>query len=155
MSEPRLKAKDYCECGCGRYGTLRSVARDGKRHVKDCDTAQCRVCKGRESKRSGGRRQAKAARRIGYPTSTLKPSNEEWFGGAVRFEVKSGAQVGPVWTRYLNAEAQSEAQRPYGDNRPFVFLASPDGTDEDLVVFRASNVDDVVIALAEQRGIVA
>lgn len=156
MTESRLKPKDYCGCkaDCGRFGTLGKPDREGRRHVKDCDPSVCSVCKGRDSKRSGGRRQARAARKIGYPTSTLKPSNEEWFGGFVRFEVKSGAQVGPVWTRYLGAEAQSEAQRPFGDNRPFVFLASPDDGDG-LVVFRLSKLDDVVIALAEQRGLVA
>jgi len=66
----------------------------------------------------------------------------------VRYESKAGAQVGPIATRYLAAEKQSEQARATGDVRPFVFLAMPDewGTDG-LIVFRLSRAVDVIASL--------
>jgi hypothetical protein len=145
-----LKARGECPCGCGAYGRLRP----GK-HNKECDRDKCASCRNGGNRRRGVKAQAKGARRIGYPTSTLRPGNEEHMGGHVRFEAKSGAIVRPAWTAYLKAEVQSEGQRPFGDNRPFVFLAMTEDGAEGLVVFRQSKLDDVVIALAEQRGLVA
>jgi hypothetical protein len=147
--------KGPCECpldDCELWGTLGRADRTGKRHVRGCG---CNVCRGRRNKRSGGRKQARAARAIGVPRSTIKPGNEEHFGGFLRVEIKSGAQVGPAWTRYLGAEAQSEASRPFGDNRPFAFIAMPAGTSDGLLICRLSQVDDVVVALAEQLGVIA
>lgn len=156
MTEPwsNMKVRITCGCGCGAYGAPGRTDRSNVVHAKTCDPAKCTVCRGRQAKKLGGRRQAKAAQAIGLPVSTIRPGNEEHFGGHLRLEVKSGAQVKPIWTRYLAAEAQSEAQRPFGDHRPFLFLASPDDRDG-LVIFRLSKVDDVVVALAEQRGLTA
>lgn len=84
----------------------------------------------------------------------MRPGHEETLGGTVRVEVKAGAQVGPIQTRYLAARVQSEASRAFGDHRPFVFLAMPDGSSSGLLVVDLGDLVDVVEALATQLGIV-
>jgi hypothetical protein len=54
-------------------------------------------------------------------------------------EVKAGAQINPIATRYLLAEQQSEAQRPIGDHRPFMLIAMPDGMSDGLIVMKISS----------------
>jgi hypothetical protein len=149
-SNPKTN-KGECECAprCGRFGTLGRPDRLGARHVRGCD---CWVCLGRHSKRNGGRKQAKAVTTLGIPRSSLRPGHEELLGGTVRVEVKSGAQVSPVLTRYLAAESQSESQRPIGDHRPFAFLAMPEDTSDGLVVVRLSAVHEFAAALVEMAG---
>lgn len=157
MSGNRLKAKAECQgnqekCsvdGCPVFGTLGSEARDGKRRVRGCGD---NVARGRRSKRKGSRKQAKAVTALGIPRSSLKPGHEEHLGGTVRMEVKAGAQVGPVWTRFRDAEAQSEEHRPIGDHRPFVFVAMPDGDADGLAVVRLSALHEFAAALLEQWG---
>lgn len=143
--------KGYCGCAdrCDKFGTLGRPDRNGARHVRGCP---CRVCLGRRSKRKGQRKQSKAVTALGIPRSSLHPGHEEHLGGTVRIEVKAGAQVKPVMTRFLAAEMQSEAHRPYGDHRPFAFLAMPDGTSDGLVVVRLSKVHEFASAVAEQWG---
>lgn len=143
-----------CGCGCGAYGTLKAPWRsNGVQCVaRKC---KCRQCAGKNSKKGGGRKQSKALTSIGVPRSSFHPGHEEHIGGTVRAEVKSGAQVGPLWTRYRLAEAQSEAARPVGDNRPFVFVAMPEGVSYGLVVVRTDRLAETVAALAEQMGLTA
>jgi hypothetical protein len=69
--------------------------------------------------------------------------------------MKAGAQIKPAVTAFLRMEAQSEAQRPFGDNRPFVGVAMPDGSKDGIVMMRLSKLTDVVAALYEQLGGVA
>ncbi len=64
--------------------------------------------------------------------------HEELWGGAVRVEVKAGAQIEPIATRYRLAEQQSEQHRAIGDIRPFVLVTMPDGERDGLVVLRLS-----------------
>jgi len=80
----------------------------------------------------------------------LSPGHEEFLGGTIRTEVKSGAQVGPIETRYSAAEKQSEAQRPFGDHRPFCMVAMPKGTSDGLVLVRLSVLHEFAAALIEQ-----
>lgn len=145
--EPRLKDKIDCPCDkqCGRYGT---PLRNG--HVKGCP---CRRCLGRRNKAKGRRKQSAAARAVGIPRSNLAPGHEEHFGGALRVEVKAGAQVGPIDTRYRNARAQSDQSRSIGDNRPFAFLAMPDGQKHGYVVVRTDELKQVLLAVAENWGL--
>ena len=153
--EPRLKDNvGDCGCGCGATGTLRARPwSNGQRCVKrGCD---CRRCLGRRSKEKGGKRQARAARAVGIPRSNLSPGHEEFLGGTVRIEVKAGAQVGPILTRYRAMEAQSEAARPFGDSRPFVGVAMPEGVSWGIVMIRTDRLPEAVAALAEQLGVVA
>jgi hypothetical protein len=82
----------------------------------------------------------------------LSPGHEEFLGGSVRVEVKAGAQVKPVFTKFLASEAQSEAARPVGDHRPFVAVFMPEGTSDGLAVVRLSALHEFAAALVEQWG---
>jgi hypothetical protein len=108
--------------------------------------------RGRINRQKGKRKQA-AARRVfediyGVQASWQgKKGNEETWDHitACRLEVKAGAQVGPLATRYLAAEKQSEAARAYGDVRPFVFVAMPDQWgSEGLFVCRLSVLKELL-----------
>lgn len=135
-----------CGCGCDAYGTLKSPWRDGSRCVarKCC----CKRCLGKVNRAKGDSKARQARKRLNLRGANTR--HEEHAGGAVRWEAKTGAQCKPLWTAYLKAEAQSEAQRPMGDNRPFLMTAGLDGTKDQLVIFRLSRIEDTVAALAEQ-----
>lgn len=154
MTEVENRLKDnlgVCGCGCGNEGVLRARPwRGGVRCVRH--GCPCRRCLGGRSNRNGKRRQAKAVTALGVPRSSINPGHEEFLGGTVRLEVKAGAQAGPVWTKYLASEQQSNAARAVGDHRPFVACFEPKGTTDGLIVFRRSEVAEVVAALAEQLG---
>lgn len=112
--------KTQCPCNfpsCTQFG---KPLKSG--HVKFCPCPQCRA--GRNS-RSGKARHRKIARQLGaVGDGRGATSHEESFTLAWgRVEIKTGAQAGPVWTRFQNAREQSEGQRPFGDGRPFVFIA--------------------------------
>ena len=105
--------------------------------------------RGRLNRQSGKRKQAAARRQLeqlyGPATGfhTHKANEEGWTAWPVRVECKSGAQVGPIATRYLAAEQQSEAQRAVGDTRPFFMVAMPkDWGTEGLVIIRLSTFLD-------------
>lgn len=148
-----LKAKGPCQCElgtCELFGTLGRPDRKGRSHVRGC---ACNVCRGRRNKRKGGERQSRAAKALGIPhAGAMRPGNEEHWGGAVRTECKSGAQVKPIHTRFVGAHMQSEQNRPFGDNRPFVFTAYPDGVKHGYVIIRDDHLEAAVAALAEQFG---
>ncbi len=135
-----------CPCGderCDKVG--RPTARIG--HVRNCPCIRCR------NKRSTvkGDRKAREARKA-LNIAGVNSRHEEVWGGKLRVESKAGAQVGPIATRYLAAEQQSEAQRPIGDNRPFAMLAMPDGWSDGLFLCRLSNLHEAACALLEQWG---
>ena len=133
--------KVECPDGCGRFGTPK---RNG--HIKGCP---CRSCLGARNRRSGSTKQRKARKALGIDGPSLGADHEENWRGAVRVEVKSGAQVRPAMTAFLRMEAQSEAKRPIGDNRPFMGIAMPPGTSDGLVLIRLSKLPAVVAALTE------
>jgi hypothetical protein len=144
-----MKEQGPCECGvesCDLWGTLKRENRAGKRCVRGC---RCKSCIGKANKRKGQRKQAKAVTALGIPRSSIHPGHEEFLGGAVRVEVKSGAQVKPAVTAYLKCEAQSEAARPIGDHRPFVAVAMPDGSSDGIAMVRLSNLHEFVAAMVE------
>ena len=64
--------------------------------------------------------------------------------GAVRVEVKAGAQVKPIETRFLAAEKQSDTAKSTGDPRPFVYIAMPDGMTDGLFVCRLSTLKELL-----------
>lgn len=141
--------KGLCECAdnCGAFGTLKRPWADGSRCVaRQC---KCRRCMGKANKRKGQSKQRKAAKAVGIVVNRTGAGHEENYGGSLRIEAKSGAQVGPIHTRYLNARAQSEAARPIGDHRPFAFMAMPDGCSYGLLVVRTDELPEVVQALLE------
>lgn len=66
----------------------------------------------------------------------------------MRMEAKAGKQVGPIWTRFQQARAQSEQARPVGDTRPFVMAAHPDGTSEFVLLVSSRDWEEVVVVAA-------
>lgn len=126
-----------------------------RREDESCTrTAPCHSCRGARSRRSGMKKQREARKALEALTGAEAAKfvgqlgNEEaWHGLPLRVEVKSGAQTGPVWTKYAAAEAQSEATRPIGDNAPFVYVAMGQRTSDGLVVFRLSQFARVVEAV--------
>lgn len=152
--EPRLLERGYCQCGDDRcqgnepgnpiYGLLGRPDRGGRRHAKGCP---CGRCRGRRNRAKGDRKAAKARKALGIAGANTR--HEELWGGPLRIESKAGAQVKPIWTRYQAARAQSEVARPIGDNRPFVFTASPDGTSEQLFVVSSTDWDQVCHAYVQ------
>lgn len=114
----------------------------------------CNSCRGARSRRSGMKKQREARKAFEVLTGVDAArfagqlGNEEaWTGLPIRVEVKSGSQVGPVWTKYALAETQAEAARAIGDARPFVFVAMPTGMTDGLFVCRLSNLSAVVEGL--------
>jgi hypothetical protein len=111
--------------------------------------APCRSCLGRRSRRGGLAKQRAAARALGVPSAKFhgQNGNEESWRYAVRIEVKSGAQVGPIATRYLLAEKQSEQNRAVGDGRAFMMIAMPrDWASEGLAIIRLSALRELLDA---------
>ncbi len=154
MTEPPEKIKADCEGNrdkctserCPIFGTLRKPSRDGKRRVRGCGDP---VARGGRNRAMGRTKQAKAVRAVGIPKSPISPGHEEYLPGQLRVEVKAGDQVGPIWTRYRAARAQSEAQRPIGDHRPFAMLAMPAGTSHGLLICDLADVIEMAIAVLD------
>jgi hypothetical protein len=141
-----------CGCGCGLVGQPRTRPwRDGVVCVKR--GCACRRCLGKRSRAKGDDKARKARKLLGIPGANTR--HEELLGGMVRWEAKAGAQVRPMWSAFLRAERQSEDVRAIGDSRPFVMTAAADGQSDQLVAFRLSRLDDVLVGLAEQRGLIA
>lgn len=110
----------------------------------------CRSCLGRRNRRKGREKQNTARKGLGIPDARYASQlgHEENWRGAVRAEVKAGGRMAnPVWTRFLQMEAQSLAAKAQGDTRPFVAVFMPDNTTEGLVTFRLSQMAHVVDAL--------
>lgn len=114
----------------------------------------CPSCRGARNRRSGMTKQRAARKALEALTGAEAArfvgqlGNEEaWSGLPLRVEVKSGAQVGPIWTRYRAAEDQSEASRARGDSAPFVMVAMASGTTDGLIVCRLSQFARVVEAV--------
>lgn len=87
--------KGDCGCGCGLFGTIRKNG-----HVRACN---CKRCMGARNRRGGLRKQRAAAKALGVPRSRMNPGNEEFFGGALRCEIKSGRQVAALFDRLVDA----------------------------------------------------
>jgi hypothetical protein len=154
---PNFKPFGLCSCGCEVEGPLQTRQyKDGSLHVRRCP---CKQCMGRRSKRTGGKAQRTAKKLLAVPTtSTIHTGHEEFAGGLVRFECKSGAQIRPMVTAFSKAEAQSEAARAIGDTRPTVVMAllQPEGQ-EAIIAFRARNagqMKETIAALAIQLGLI-
>lgn len=127
--------RDRCTLGdaCPKFGLLGRAGRDGKRRVKGCGDP---VARGKRNRTKGDDKARMARKRLGIGGANTR--HEELWGGQFRLEVKAGAQIESIATRYRNAEQQSEQHRPYGDSRPFVLVAMPDGESDGLCVIRLS-----------------
>lgn len=126
-----------------------------KNAVSSCTRSKpCKSCLGARNRRSGMRKQREARKALEALTGARAATfvgqlgNEEsWTGLPLRVEVKSGAQVGPIWTRYAAAESQSEATRPSGNTDPFCMVAMGQKTTDGLFICRLSKLGDAVHAL--------
>jgi hypothetical protein len=151
--ENNLKPKADCEgnqakctnTSCPLYGTLGKTGRDGKRRVKGCADP---VARGKRNRAKGDAKALKARKALGIGGANTR--HEELWGGAFRIEVKAGAQIQPIATRFDKAEAQSEQHRPIGDNRPFLMVAMPDGTSDGIVLGRLSQLGELLRILQEE-----
>ena len=132
------------EEGCPRFGTLGRPGRDGKRRIKGCGDP---VARGKRNRAKGDAKARRARKRLGIAGANTR--HEELWGGALRLEVKSGAQVAPIATRFWAAEQQSNASRSLGDVRPFVFVAMPDGESDGLAIMRLSEFSDLISLLGD------
>ena len=141
------KPKGECGCGCGAFGTLKKPNRAGVRCVNR--TCVCPSCRGKRNRTKGDRKAATARKALGAMGANSR--HEEHWGGGLRIESKAGAQVGPIFTRYLAAKTQSEASRAIGDNRPFVMAAMPD-KGPGLLVMEIDELEQIVAALLENWG---
>lgn len=144
-----FKDQGECGCGCGTFGTYRVKAwSNGVRCVRTCKS--CAQCRGKRARSKGDAKASKVRRALAAGGAATR--HEEGWGGALRIESKAGAQVKPILTRYLAAKNQSEAQRPIGDNRPFVLAASPDRGPV-LLVLELDELEQVVAAVAANWGL--
>jgi hypothetical protein len=132
--------KDDCPCGCGLFGLVKM----GTGHVRGC---KCRPCLGRRNRAKGDTKARNARKALGLPGANTR--HEELWGGPLRIESKAGAQIQPAWTAYIKMEAQSEQHRSFGDHRPFVGVAMPDGTKDGLVMMRLSVFEERIRPLLE------
>ena len=128
-AEEQPARKGDCPCGCGLFGNITN-----QRHVRGC---VCNRCRGKRNRSKGDTKARKARKALGI--GGVNSRHEEVWGGALRVEVKAGAQIKPVVTAFLRCEVQSEQARPIGDHRPFMMVAMPDGWSDGLIVMRLSD----------------
>ena len=106
--------------------------------------------RGRINKQKGHRKQSLARKALEdlFGAEALfhgrKANEEAWTHLPVRVEVKAGAQVKPIETRFLAAEKQPAAAKSTGDPRPFVYIAMPDGMTDGLFVCRLSVLKELL-----------
>jgi hypothetical protein len=145
-----LKEKDYCEgnrekCkepNCPLFGTLGRPARDGKRRIRGCNDPAAR---GKRNRSKGDSKARRARKALGIAGANSR--HEEHWAGYLRLEVKAGAQVSPIATRFYAAENQSKQSKAVGDTRPFVMVAMPDETTDGIVLIRLSEFRTLLGAL--------
>lgn len=106
-----------CPCGCGKVG--RPTKKTG--HPRTC-VCRNKCLPGRNS-RQGKAAHRKIARALGAATPGRgSSSHEESWVHPWRVEVKTGAQAGPVVTRWRLSKEQSDQSKSMGDHRPFVAI---------------------------------
>ena len=137
---------DRCTLGddCPKFGLLLRESRDGKRRIKGCGDP---VARGKRNRAKGDSKARRARKMLGIAGANTR--HEELWGGALRVEMKAGAQIEPIATRFRAAYAQSQASRSIGDIRPFVLVAMPDGESDGLAVMRLSVLADLLEIIRE------
>lgn len=125
------------KCGlkdCPRFGTLGRPDRAGKRRIRGCGDP---VARGKRNRAKGDSKARRARKMLGIGGANTR--HEEHWGGAFRVEVKAGAQVSPIATRFEAAEKQSGLAKSIGDHRPFLMVAMPDDSRDGIVLMRLSD----------------
>ena len=128
-NQDRCTLKDKCPI----YGSLGKAGRDGKRRVRGCGDPRAR---GKRNRAKGDSKARRARKKLGIGGANTR--HEEHWGGHLRIEVKAGAQVQPIATRFFAAEKQSAQAKAIGDIRPFVMVAMPDDIQDGIVLMRLS-----------------
>jgi hypothetical protein len=138
--------RDRCTLGdqCPKFGLLGRAGRDGARRVKGCGDP---VARGKRNRAKGDSKARRARKMLGIAGANTR--HEELWGGALRVEIKAGAQIEPIATRYRSAEQQSEQHRALGDIRAFALVAMPDGESDGLVIMRLSNFSQIIDLLRD------
>lgn len=128
--------------GCPKFGLLLKPSRDGRRRIRGCNDPAAR---GKRNRAKGDSKARRARKKLGL-TATGKAGSrhEEHWGGMFRAEIKAGAQVGPIATRFQAAKAQSDASKALGDVRPFVMVAMPDETSHGIVLMTLEEFAELV-----------
>ena len=125
--------RDKCNLPeCPKFGLLGRASRDGKRRVRGCNDPAAR---GKRNRTKGDAKARHARRKLGLSaTGNAGSRHEEHWAGLFRVEVKAGAQVGPIETRFRSAKQQSDASKALGDTRPFAMIAMPEGNSDGIVL---------------------
>ena len=135
--------KDKCNLSdCPKFGLLGRAGRDNKRRVKGCGDP---VARGKRNRTKGDAKARVARRKLGLSaTGNAGSRHEEHWGGLFRVEVKAGAQVGPIATRFYNAKQQSDAPKALGDIRPFAMIAMPEGNSDGIVLMTLNEFAELI-----------
>ena len=120
----------------------------GQKNKKDTSKWSDAQKRGRRSRNKGMRKQNEARKQLRVPNARFRSNmgNEENWRGELRFEVKAGKQIESIWKKFLQMEQQSDKnQATYGSgSKPFVGVLKPDGTTDGLVMFRISDIENVI-----------
>lgn len=135
--------KDKCTISdCPKFGLLGRPSRDNKRRVKGCGDP---VARGKRNRTKGDSKARLARRKLGLSaTGNAGSRHEEHWGGFFRVEVKAGAQVGPIATRFYDAKTQSDASKALGDIRPFAMIAMPEGKSDGIVLMTLNEFAELI-----------
>lgn len=138
--------QDKCNLtGCPKFGALGRESRDGKRRIKGCGDPTAR---GKRNRTKGDNKARRARKKLGLSaTGNAGSRHEEHWGGLFRVEVKAGAQVGAIWTRFRDARLQSNASKALGDIRPFAMIAMPDNTSEGVILMSLDEFAELISLL--------
>lgn len=144
--------KGYCQgnqekcgvAGCPLFGTLGRPDRKEVRRIRGCSDPSAR---GRRNRNKGDAKARRARKKLGLGGHLTR--HEENWGGYFRTEVKAGAQVGPIATRFQAAYAQSLAAKALGDIRPFIMVAMPDGTTDGIVLMSLSEFSELAALITQ------
>jgi len=136
--------RDKCSLdNCPLFGTLGRPDRNQVRRVRGCADPAAR---GRRNRTKGDAKARRARKKLGLGGHLTR--HEEAWSGLVRTEIKAGAQVGPIATRFNSAKAQSDAAKALGDIRPFVMVAMPDGTTEGICLMTLTEFSELTALLS-------
>jgi hypothetical protein len=137
--------RDRCNSGgCPLFGTLGRPDRQGRRRIRGCGDPSAR---GRRNRTKGDSKARRARKKLGLGGHLTR--HEENWGGAFRTEIKAGAQIGPIATRFYLAKAQSDAAKALGDIRPFIMVAMPDGTAKGIVLMDLEEFSELATLLQQ------
>lgn len=129
-----------------------NVAMGQKKYNSDDPKKSEAARRAKNNRNKGRRKQNLARKKLKIPNTKFRSmmGHEESWLGQVRVEVKAGKQVQTLWTKFKAAKQQSdENNTSIGNNKPFIFVAMPDGTTDGMVVMELDKLEETVFALLE------